>query len=139
MTSVSITTQVVRQPFFTDRLVTKLKEKENALHCVYLNDFNLVIAAFVLQSNEAKNWHDGLNKARHIFSKLKLDIDGHPVKIVPQQQGLINNYSITESISIKKSPLGSSIGILYIYIYRYLYNILLISFKIHMFFFTSSL
>jgi hypothetical protein len=89
----------------------KLKEKENALQCVYLNDFNLVIAAFALQSNEAKSWHDGLNKARHIYTKLKQDVDGHSIKVLPQQQhSLGNNYNITDSISIKKSPLGSSIG-----------------------------
>jgi pleckstrin homology domain-containing family G member 5 len=100
----------------TDRLVVKLKEKENVLHCVYLNDFNMVMAAFVLQCNEAKNWYDGINKARHIYIKLKQDVDVHSIKIVPQHQQqqqhhiVNNNYSIADSISIKKSPLGSSIG-----------------------------
>lgn len=92
----------------TDRLVVKLKEKDNALHCVYLNDFNMVIAAFVLQCNEAKNWYDGFNKARHIYTKLKQDL-----KALPQQQQQAtasNNYHVPDSISIKKSPLGSSIG-----------------------------
>lgn len=91
----------------TDRLVVKLREKENILHCLYLNDFHMVIAAFVLQCNEAKNWYDGFNKARHIYTKLKQDVD--LVKVVPQQ-GVANNYNVTDSISIKKSPLGSSIG-----------------------------
>jgi pleckstrin domain-containing family G protein 5 len=106
--------KVIRQPFMTDRLVIKLKEKENALHCVYLNDFNMVIAAFVLQCNEAKNWYDGITKARHIYIKLKqgtfVDAQGHSVKIPQQQHTLLNNYSITDSISIRKSPVGSSIG-----------------------------
>lgn len=101
---------MVRQPFLTDRLVIKLKEKENTLHCVYLNDFNMVMSAFALQSNEAKNWYDGINKARHIFLKLKQDVEGQSVKVIPQQQGLVNNYSVIDSLSIKKSPLGSSIG-----------------------------
>lgn len=82
----------------TDRLIVKLKEKE--LHCVYLNEFSMAIAAFVLQGNEAKSWYDGLNKARHIYTKLKQDVDVQTNKTaVPQ-----------DSISIKKSPLGSSIG-----------------------------
>lgn len=98
--------QIIRQPFLTDRLVVKLKEKENVLHCVYLNDFNMAIAAFVLQCNEAKNWYDGINKARQIYLKLKQDVEN--VRILAQQQSLANN--ITDSISIKKSPLGSSIG-----------------------------
>lgn len=85
----------------TDRLIVKLKEKEgNVLHCVYLNDFSMAIAAFVLQCNEAKSWYEGFNKARHIYTKLKQDVDVHANKTAVAQ----------ESISIKKSPLGSSIG-----------------------------
>lgn len=90
----------------TDRLVVKLKEKDNVLHCVYLNDFNMVIGAFVLQCNEAKNWYDGFNKARHIYTKLKQDLRALP----QQQQSAANNYNVHDSLSIKKSPLGSSIG-----------------------------
>lgn len=106
--------QVIRQPFMTDRLVIKLKEKENALHCVYLNDFNMVIAAFVLQCNEAKNWYDGIAKARHIFVKLKqgtfaIDGQGHSLRVSLQQQ---QHSLTTDNISIRKSPLGSSIGTL---------------------------
>lgn len=106
------TLQVIRQPFATDRLVIKLKEKENALQCVYLNDFNMVIAAFVLQCNEAKNWYDGITKARHIFIKLKqgafgIDGQGHSVRVSLQQQ---QHSLTTDNISIRKSPLGSSIG-----------------------------
>lgn len=100
--------KVIRQPYLTDRLVVKLKEKDNVLHCVYLNDFNMAIAAFALQCNEAKNWYDGINKARQIYVKLKQE--GENVRVLPQQHSLVNNYSIADSISIKKSPLGSSIG-----------------------------
>lgn len=92
----------------TDRLVVRLKEKENALHCLYLNDFNMVTSAFVLQSSEAKNWHDGINKARHIYMKLKKDIES--VEVLPNHQISINSINTTDNISIKKSPLGSSIG-----------------------------
>ncbi|XP_070495014.1 uncharacterized protein [Chironomus tepperi] len=102
--------KVIRQPFMTDRLVIKLREKENAIHCVYLNDFNMVIAAFVLQCPEAKNWYEGITKARHIFTKLKqgtfVDAQGHSVKVPQQHHYLLNN---TDSISIRKSPVGSSI------------------------------
>lgn len=96
----------------TDRLVVKLKEKENVLHCVYLNDFDMVTAAFVLQCSEAKSWYDGLNKARHIYTKLKQDVlhDGQSVKVLPQQPGFVNNSSVSDTLSIRKSPLGSSIG-----------------------------
>ena len=102
--------KVIRQPYLTDRLVIKLKEKDNVLHCVYLNDLNMAIAAFALQCTEAKNWYDGINKARQIYVKLKQDVEN--VRILPQQHSFSqpNNYSVADSISIKKSPLGSSIG-----------------------------
>jgi pleckstrin homology domain-containing family G member 5 len=92
----------------TDRLVIKLKEKENVLHCVYLNDFNMAIAGFALHCSEAKSWYDGINKARQIYVKLKQDVES--LRVLPKQQSLAHPYNIVDSISIKKSPLGSSIG-----------------------------
>lgn len=44
--------QVIRQPFITDRLVIKVKD--NTLYSVYLNEFNVAVAAFSLQCTEAK-------------------------------------------------------------------------------------
>lgn len=90
--------QVIRQLYLTDRLLLKLREKENSLHCGYLNEFNMVVSAFTLQCNEAKNWYDGFNKARQIYMKLK-------------QDSVNNNHNNTsDNLSNRKSPLGSSIG-----------------------------
>jgi hypothetical protein len=105
--------QVIRQPYFVDRLIVKLKEKENTLQCVYLNEFNMAIGAFIIQSNEAKNWYDGINKARHIYIKLKQDSqETHQIS----RHHSINNNTTSDSLSIRKSPLGSSIGLFYSYI-----------------------
>lgn len=90
----------------TDRLVIRLKEKENLLHCVYLTEFNTVSTAFALQCNDAKSWYEGLNKARRIYIKLKTDTNS--LQNVSQEP--VNNFNITDNISFKKSPLGSSIG-----------------------------
>lgn len=87
--------QIVRQPYQTDRLQIKLKD--NTLYCCYLNDYNLVVAAFTLQCSEAKNWHDGITKAKHIYTRLK---QGSPWD---------GNYA-TNTLQVKKSPLNSSIG-----------------------------
>lgn len=101
--------QVIRQPYFVDRLIVKLKEKENTLQCVYLNEFNMAIGAFVIQSNEAKNWYDGINKARHIYIKLKQDSqENHQIS---RHHSINNNNATSDSLSIRKSPLGSSIGL----------------------------
>lgn len=98
-------TQVIRQPYLTDRLIVKLKE--NVLQCVYLNEFNMAVGAFILQCNEAKNWYDGINKARHIYIKLKQDSDNQ----MSRHHSFVNNNNNTsDNLSIRKSPLGSSIG-----------------------------
>jgi pleckstrin domain-containing family G protein 5 len=112
----------------TDKLVIKLKEKENVLHCVYLNDFNMAIAAFTLHSNEAKSWYDGITKAKHIYTRLRQGspfIDNYTVKyqqvpITTTTNNITNpinvmtnsatNINIIDNLSVKKSPLTSSIG-----------------------------
>lgn len=87
--------QVVRQPYQTDRL--QIKIKDNTIYCVYLNEYNLVIAAFSLQCSEAKSWYEGIIKAKHIFSRLKSGS--------PWDAGFSAN-----TLQVKKSPLNSSIG-----------------------------
>ena len=44
--------QVIRQPYLTDKL--KIDLKDNSLHCLYLNDWEMAVAAFTLQCPEAK-------------------------------------------------------------------------------------
>lgn len=112
----------------TDKLVVKLKEKENILHCVYLNEYNMAIAAFTLQSNEAKSWYDGITKAKHIYTRLRQGspfIENYTVKYsqVPTSVPMANNsnqinvmtssvtnINVIDNLSVKKSPLTSSIG-----------------------------
>uniref|UniRef100_A0A336MBR1 CSON009190 protein n=1 Tax=Culicoides sonorensis TaxID=179676 RepID=A0A336MBR1_CULSO len=92
------TLKVVRQPYQTDRLQIKLKD--NTIYCCYLNDYSLVIAAFTLQCSEAKNWHDSITKAKHIYTRLK---QGSPWD--PNYTG-----STANTLQVRKSPLNSSIG-----------------------------
>lgn len=110
----------------TDRIVVQLKEKDNTLHCVYLNEFNMVIAGFTLQCNEAKNWYEGFVKAKHIYTRLKqgspfMDSIKFPSTTAHSNishttpnhsaiSSLSNNINVIDNTSIKKSPLGSSIG-----------------------------
>lgn len=92
-------TQVVRQPYQTDRLQIKLKD--NTIYCCYLNDYNLVVAAFTLQCSEARNWYDSITKAKHIYTRLKQGTGPWDI-----------NYTGTtaNTLQVKKSPLNSSIG-----------------------------
>lgn len=85
--------QVVRQPYFTDRLQGKIKD--NTIYCVYHNEFNLVVAAFTLQCPEAKVWYESIVKARHIYTRLKQGTPWDPA---------------SNHLQVRKSPLNSSIG-----------------------------
>lgn len=103
--------KVVRQPYMTDRLVVQIKEQ--TLYCCYLNDLSMVVAAFTLQGSKAQNWYDSITKAKHIYTRLKQGIASD----VRQYGNIINitnansNTNINnDSLSIRKSPLNSSIG-----------------------------
>lgn len=89
----------------TDKLSLNLKE--NILFCAYLNDFNMVTAAFSLQCSEAKSWHDSITKARHIYTRLK---QGSPWDISVTNKFGASLSSNNDNLSIRKSPLNSSIG-----------------------------
>lgn len=93
--------QVVRQPYQTDRLQIKLKD--NTIYCCYLNDYNLVVAAFTLQCSEARNWHDSITKAKHIYTRLKQGT-------TPWDLNYGTTATTANTLQVKKSPLNSSIG-----------------------------
>ncbi|XP_055387911.1 pleckstrin homology domain-containing family G member 5 [Condylostylus longicornis] len=99
------TLKVIRQPYFTDRLV--IKYKDNSLHCIYLNEFQVPTSAFSLQCSEAKNWHDGITKAKHIYTRLKQNIQLDINLRGYNQSTSDDNVNI---LCVRKSPLNSSKG-----------------------------
>lgn len=49
------TVRVIRQPYLVDRLVvTELSRETPSLAVVYKNEFDMAIAAFILQNNDSK-------------------------------------------------------------------------------------
>lgn len=49
------TVRVIRQPYLVDRLVvTELTRETPSLAVVYKNEFDMAIAAFILQNNDSK-------------------------------------------------------------------------------------
>uniref|UniRef100_A0A182YIT7 Uncharacterized protein n=1 Tax=Anopheles stephensi TaxID=30069 RepID=A0A182YIT7_ANOST len=111
------TGKIVRQPYMTDRLMVQLKDQ--AIYCCYVNELNMVIAAFTLQSPKAQHWYDSITKVKHIYNRMKQGTFGD----VRQYGNIINisnscnnstsnsNMNINnDNLSIKKSPLNSSIG-----------------------------
>uniref|UniRef100_A0A182PLU3 DH domain-containing protein n=1 Tax=Anopheles epiroticus TaxID=199890 RepID=A0A182PLU3_9DIPT len=111
------TGKIVRQPYMTDRLMVQLKDQ--AIFCCYVNELNMVVAAFTLQSPKAQHWYDSITKVKHIYNRMKQGTFGD----VRQYGNIINisnscnnstsnsNININnDNLSIKKSPLNSSIG-----------------------------
>lgn len=47
--------RVIRQPYLVDRLVvTELSRETPSLAMIYKNEFDMAVAAFILQNNDAK-------------------------------------------------------------------------------------
>ncbi|XP_049294323.1 uncharacterized protein LOC125769602 isoform X5 [Anopheles funestus] len=109
--------KIIRQPYMTDRLMVQLKDQ--AIYCCYVNELNMVVAAFTMQSPKAQHWYDSITKVKHIYNRMKQGTFGD----VRQYGNIINisnscnnstsnsNMNINnDNLSIKKSPLNSSIG-----------------------------
>ncbi|EAA07135.4 AGAP010473-PA, partial [Anopheles gambiae str. PEST] len=60
---------IVRQPYMTDRLMVQLKDQ--SIYCCYVNELNMVVAAFTLQSAKAQHWYDSITKVKHIYNRMK--------------------------------------------------------------------
>ncbi|XP_025830942.1 uncharacterized protein LOC108742195 isoform X2 [Agrilus planipennis] len=69
------TMRVIRQPYVIDRLViSELNRETPSLACIYKNEFDMAVAAFILQNNDAKKlkvWKESIMKAQSIYSQAK--------------------------------------------------------------------
>ncbi|XP_052873511.1 pleckstrin homology domain-containing family G member 5 [Anopheles cruzii] len=109
--------KIIRQPYMTDRLIVQLKDQ--ALLCCYVNDLNMIVGAFTLQSPKAQHWHDSITKVKHIYNRMKQgtfsDVRqyGNIINISNSCNNSTSNSNMNinnDNLSIKKSPLNSSIG-----------------------------
>lgn len=67
------TVRVIRQPYLVDRLVvTELTRETPSLAVIYKNEFDMAIAAFILQNNDAKKLKVICNYKIICFTYLKL-------------------------------------------------------------------
>lgn len=115
--------KVIRQPFFTDRLVVVITNN-TTLNCVYLNEFDIAVSAFILQCPEAKSYHDSLIRAKNAYNRIKQGYNSGdalssssgtgagPVNTSCSSLRLLMQTSSSggnaESLSVRKSPLNSS-------------------------------
>ncbi|XP_076256020.1 uncharacterized protein LOC143193589 isoform X2 [Rhynchophorus ferrugineus] len=69
------TMRVIRQPYLVDRLVIhELNRETPSLAVIYRNEFDMAVAAFILQSNDSKKikgWKDGIAKAQILYSQAR--------------------------------------------------------------------
>lgn len=117
--------KVIRQPFLTDRLVVVITNN-TTLNCVYLNEFDIAISAFILQCPEAKSWHDGLIRAKNAYNRIKqgyisgdaistgsgVGVGGVAVNTSSSSLRCLMQTSSSggnaDALSVRKSPLNSS-------------------------------
>ncbi|KAK5646254.1 hypothetical protein RI129_004718, partial [Pyrocoelia pectoralis] len=69
------TMRIIRQPYLIDRLmITELTRETPSLAAIYKNEFDLPVAAFILQNNDAKklkSWKDSIAKAQYLYLQAK--------------------------------------------------------------------
>ncbi|XP_030757570.1 pleckstrin homology domain-containing family G member 5 isoform X1 [Sitophilus oryzae] len=69
------TMRVIRQPYLVDRLVIhELNRETPSLAVIYRNEFDMAVAAFILQSNDSrkiKGWKEGIAKAQVLYAQAK--------------------------------------------------------------------
>ncbi|XP_072388521.1 uncharacterized protein [Diabrotica undecimpunctata] len=107
------TMRVIRQPYLVDRLVvSELHRETPSLAVIYKNEFDMAVAAFILQNNDGKKikgWKEGIAKAQTLYAQAKkmgytadesIDTD------YSFDYNLENDYSNIQLIP--RSPLASS-------------------------------
>ncbi|XP_008194220.1 pleckstrin homology domain-containing family G member 5 isoform X4 [Tribolium castaneum] len=86
------TMRVVRQPYLVDRLVvSELQRETPSLAIIYKNEFDMAVAAFILQNNDAKKikgWKDGIAKAQALYAQAK------QMTFIPDEQSLDVDYGL---------------------------------------------
>ncbi|XP_063917927.1 pleckstrin homology domain-containing family G member 5-like isoform X1 [Zophobas morio] len=86
------TMRVVRQPYLVDRLVvSELQRETPSLAVIYKNEFDMAVAAFILQNNDSKKlkgWKDGIAKAQALYAQAK------QTTFIPDEQSLDVEYSL---------------------------------------------
>ncbi|RZC34774.1 pleckstrin -likey domain-containing family G member 5 [Asbolus verrucosus] len=69
------TMRVIRQPYLVDRLaVSELHRETPSLAVIYKNEFDMAVAAFILQNNDSKKltgWKEGIAKAQALYAQAK--------------------------------------------------------------------
>lgn len=70
------TMRVIRMPYLIDKLVvTEINKETPTLACVYKNELDMAIGAFLLQNSDAKklkSWKEGICKAQTLYSQAKI-------------------------------------------------------------------
>ncbi|KFB41695.1 AGAP010473-PA-like protein [Anopheles sinensis] len=100
--------KIIRQPYMTDRLMVQLKDQ--TLYCCYMNELNMVVAAFSLQSPKAQHWYDSITKVKHIYNRMKLgagSVDLNESKQVSIDFEKTNSLSSDEGAAV---PIGSVVS-----------------------------
>ncbi|XP_076308557.1 pleckstrin homology domain-containing family G member 5-like [Tachypleus tridentatus] len=71
--------RIIRQPYLVERLKVQELKDGGGLTVIYLNEFNVATAAFILYTHEPKIWLESIRKAQELYQEAKktseLDFD----------------------------------------------------------------
>ncbi|KAH0550338.1 hypothetical protein KQX54_018779 [Cotesia glomerata] len=108
--------KVIRQPYVVDRLrIHELKES-SSFGLVYLNEYGVATAAFILSASEpklAKSWIESLRKSQQQFAIMKIPPLGEipPTAIVSRQASTYlgdGDFELEDNEMLPRTPRGSS-------------------------------
>ncbi|XP_056648248.1 pleckstrin homology domain-containing family G member 5 isoform X1 [Diorhabda sublineata] len=107
------TMRVIRQPYLVDRLVvSELHRETPSLAVIYKNEFDMAVAAFILQNNDAKKikgWKEGISKAQTLYAQARQMTYTADDSIDPEYSLDYNLESDYSNIQlIPRSPLATS-------------------------------
>lgn len=83
--------RIVRQPYLIERLKVRELKDGGGLLVLYLNEFCVVTAAFILYTQEPRNWIDNIKKAQEDYQEAKRTSQHQP-----RLQLLSNEYEENE-------------------------------------------
>ncbi|XP_057317856.1 pleckstrin homology domain-containing family G member 5-like isoform X2 [Microplitis mediator] len=108
--------KIIRQPYVVDRLrIHELKES-SSFGLVYLNEYGVATAAFILSASEpklAKSWIESLRKSQQQFAIMKIPPLGEipPTATVSRQASTYlgdGDFELEDNDMLPRTPRGSS-------------------------------
>ncbi|XP_022244433.1 rho guanine nucleotide exchange factor scd1-like [Limulus polyphemus] len=103
--------RIIRQPYLIERLIVQELKDGGGFLVIYLNEFRVAIAAFILYTHDSKNWLENIRKAQKAYQDAKRNSKRSPGFIPPKyvedplsHLGTLNKHFNSSQTSLLHSP-----------------------------------